>query len=309
MVEGTKRPFVSVIIPVYNDPDGLSKCLKALARQSYPAGRFEVQVVDNGSQEPLVETEEIRGLQARFLSEAQRGSYAARNTGIKNANGEILAFTDSDCIPDPHWLENGVKALEESGNMSFIGGEIQMIFPGRGRPTSFDVYDKVFAFPQRFYVEEERFSVTANLITTRAALEKAGPFDASLFSGGDAEWGRRATSRGIRPVFRPDVIVQHPTRSTYKAHAAKIRRTRRGMQVLEEDATTSVSRKRSLAPRLARKAVFPIAVTRQIWSPSTKITLLDRVRASYAASVLNMVFLLTDIQLALSSRQDRRRSH
>ena len=102
--------FVSVIIPVYNDSERLKLCLEALENQTYSKDLYEVIVVDNASEEDI---KSIVGQfsQAKYTYESQSGSYVARNKGISIARGEILAFTDSDCIPASDWIEKGVANL------------------------------------------------------------------------------------------------------------------------------------------------------------------------------------------------------
>ena len=96
-------PYISVIIPVYNDSQRLQLCLAALENQSYPKDSYEVIVIDNNS------TDNVKKIvnncsQAIYAFKKTKGSYAARNKGISLARGEVLAFTDSDCIPTHHWL-------------------------------------------------------------------------------------------------------------------------------------------------------------------------------------------------------------
>src|SRR5262245_46024865 len=107
---GSPLPFVSVIIPVYNNPDGLRRCLHALEAQTYPKSRYEIIVVDNGSDTPPADM--VRAFdRVTLLEEAVPSSYAARNRGLAQARGEVIAFTDSDCIPAPDWLAHGVANL------------------------------------------------------------------------------------------------------------------------------------------------------------------------------------------------------
>jgi len=100
----TSTPFVSVIIPVYNDPERLKTCLQALEEQTYPQSSYEVIVVDNGSDESI-EPIVTEFNQAKAGYEPHPGSYAARNKGLSLARGEVIAFTDADCIPALDWIE------------------------------------------------------------------------------------------------------------------------------------------------------------------------------------------------------------
>jgi glycosyltransferase involved in cell wall biosynthesis len=92
------QPLVSVIIPVWNDWVGLEACLGALARQDLPRERTEILLVDDGSDRDLADlVGAIPG--ARLLQQPVPGSVRARNRGIAGAEAEVLAFTDSDCLP------------------------------------------------------------------------------------------------------------------------------------------------------------------------------------------------------------------
>src|SRR5690625_514486 len=104
-------PDISVIIPVLDNEDGLRACVHALQQQSLPSERFEIIVVDNGSEDGTLEA--AGELPVRLFSQVEpKTPYAARNRGLKEARGRIIAFTDSLCIPDRQWLENGLKRLE-----------------------------------------------------------------------------------------------------------------------------------------------------------------------------------------------------
>src|SRR5690242_16282570 len=95
----------SVVVPTYNRPQPLSRCLDALARLYYPREQFEVIVVDDGSTESLaalVKNFQER-LDIRYLREEHAGPGMARNVGAAHARGEYLAFTDDDCAPCPDW--------------------------------------------------------------------------------------------------------------------------------------------------------------------------------------------------------------
>lgn len=207
--------FVSVIIPVYNDPDRLKLCLESLSAQTYLNSNYEIIVVDNCSD---VSLENITSNFANVIltQEKQVGSYAARNKGICLAKGEIIAFTDSDCIPNADWIEKGVEQIKKIGHYGLVGGKIELFFKNPNRPTSVELYEKINAFPQQVSIQKKKFSVTANLFTTRNTLKEVGTFNSNLKSGGDQQWGNRVNDKGYLLQYGEDVIVRHPARYSYK---------------------------------------------------------------------------------------------
>lgn len=216
-------PFVSVIIPVFNDTERLRLCLDALERQTYPAERFEVIVVDNGSDDDITQVVGREG-HVRVARENRRGSYAARNTGLELAGGDVIAFTDSDCVPAGNWIANGVEHLEADPDCGLVGGRIDIFYANAQRPNAFELYDMVRGFPQRKWIELEHYGATANVITRRSVLERVGPFDAALKSSGDREWGRRVHAAGYRLVYADDVVIGHPARASFdEAHQKMLR--------------------------------------------------------------------------------------
>ncbi|SEM13854.1 glycosyltransferase family 2 protein [Halomonas daqiaonensis] len=222
-------PDLTVIIPTYRDWEGLQHCLAALAKQRYPRERFEVLVVNNAPEEsPPVELSWPAN--TRLLGEAKPGSYAARNRGIAEARGGILAFLDADCVPEPCWLEAGLACLAAGEGASLVAGRVELTFTGqRLRPA--ECFEKAFAFRQAQNATDG-VSVTANLLARRRVFDAVGLFDDALMSGGDFEWTRRATLQGFRLVYCADCVVAHPARASVKALAGKARRVSTGSREL-----------------------------------------------------------------------------
>lgn len=222
---------VSVVVPAYNDPL-LPSCLKALSSLDTPPGwRIELIVVDNASDQPVAVLADAWP-HVTFLVEPRRGSYAARNTGLAVATGEVVAFTDSDCQPAQDWLVVVLRRLEEEPGVSAVAGRVQTVFDS-GRPSSpAGWWEALEAFPQQRYVRNG-YGVTANLIVRRAAGDSVGWFDAAAQSGGDADFGRRLTGSGGVLVYEGDAVVGHPARPTWRELSAKGRRTAMGHARME----------------------------------------------------------------------------
>ncbi|MGL4501901.1 MAG: glycosyltransferase, partial [Planktothrix sp.] len=203
---------------------------------------YEVIVIDNGSDEEI-KSVVLQFRQVVATEEKHPGSYAARNKGISLAQGEIFAFTDSDCIPHANWIEKGVDNLSRVNNCGLVGGKINIFFKDTENPTAVELYDSVMAFPQKNYIEGDKFAVSANLFTFRAVFEKVGLFDTEVKSGGDYNWGRRVFAAGYQLVYAPDVCVDHPARSSFKELYKKIVRVIGGQYDLSQNSPIYPSNK------------------------------------------------------------------
>lgn len=224
-------PKISVVMPVYNDYKRLDLCLQALSVQSY-GGEVEIIVADNNSSE-FDDAVIDKYTNVRKIVETKPGSYAARNKALPLLNGQIIAFTDSDCIPDPDWLKNGVAKLQDN-NVSLIAGNVDVFFEQPSeKPSWVEIFESILAFPQKDNAALGR-SVTANLLITSDALTEAGQFEEDTFSGADYQFTRRATSQGFKITFGEDVTVKHPARSSIAQIRKKARRVVGGFYELRQ---------------------------------------------------------------------------
>ena len=123
----------------------------------------------------------------------------------------ILAFIDSDCIPDPDWLAAVVGRFVRDPNIGVLGGRIEVTVSSPGRPTGAEAFELLYGFRQSLQIRRHRFSATANLAVRRRIFEEVGPFGGIDISE-DLDWGQRAAARGYRTVYAPEAVVQHPAR-------------------------------------------------------------------------------------------------
>jgi glycosyltransferase involved in cell wall biosynthesis len=207
---------VSVVIPHYNDLASLDLCLSALARQSFPTADTEIIVADNGSPQGEAAVAAIVAGRARLIIVREKGAGPARNGGVAASSGEILAFTDADCQPLPHWLENGVAALSR---YDFLGGGIDVLTRDGRRMSPTEAFERVFAFDAESYVTKKGFVATCNLFCSRPLFDAVGGFGVGVSE--DVDWSRRATERNFRIGYVPGAVVGHPARRSWSELKSK----------------------------------------------------------------------------------------
>ncbi len=185
----TAAPLVSVIIPVFNGVPFLARCIENVLAQDHAA--LEILVVDDGSSDDIEGAVRALPVDVRFLRQDNAGPGAARNRGIREASGDVLAFLDVD----DYWPDGNLAALLERlaahPDALVVHGAAQVVRDG---PAGADVYvgGPADAFPDY---------IGAGLYR-RAAFERVGLFDAELCYGEDSDWFTRA-----RELATPIVVV------------------------------------------------------------------------------------------------------
>ncbi|HEY65973.1 MAG TPA: glycosyltransferase [Caldilineae bacterium] len=232
---------ISVIIPTYNRKDLLRRCLAAATSQDYP--NYEVIVVDDGSTDGTEEMVRREFPQVRYLrQETNRGPAAARNRGIREATGEIIAFTDDDCVPPPNWLSRHLQHYTDP-DIGAVGGP-QV-------PPSPNLYDKleIAHYPEEYAGPIQRIErltgweglAASNMSVRQEVFERVGKFDEAFLTGADPEFVRRAVRAGYAIVRDPTLQVTHLKVHTLASYLRM--RFRRGCGVVLTDL-----REHSLSP-------------------------------------------------------------
>ncbi len=214
-----RPPRAAIIIPHYNDPARLERCLDALEPQVRALPGIEVLVVDNASVPPLPPAVQARRPWLRVFVEPEPGAACARNRGVRESSAPILMFIDADCLPDPDWVETGLAVAERA---PLVGGHVHVFDETPPPRSGAEAFEAVFAFDFRTYIEKKGFSGSGNLVTRRAVFDRIGGFRPGLSE--DLDWCHRATAAGFGLVYAEELRVGHPARSDWPALARKWRR-------------------------------------------------------------------------------------
>jgi cellulose synthase/poly-beta-1,6-N-acetylglucosamine synthase-like glycosyltransferase len=200
------EPTISVIIPVRNEAAKIEQCLKAVFSQSLKP--YEVIVVDGHSTDGTVEN--IRKFPVKVFYESYYTRAGGCQVGIENAQGEYVAFTDADCIPDRDWLTNLAREFDDG--IAGVGGRYEDI--GQDLWTrSFNLTLRTFASGAKSRSNKKRFAGNlsvcgANGMCRREDILRAGGFNVNLSGAEDLELGHRLAKIG-RLVYTPDAVVLH----------------------------------------------------------------------------------------------------
>ena len=232
-------PEVSVVIPVYNDPNGIRTTVRSVVEQNCDPENFEILVVDNGSTDRTPET--VATLAAEHdivtaLSEPSiQSSYAARNRGIEAARGEILAFIDADMWVSEDWIETVTNTMRRN-DCEYAGCAVEVTTQS-AKPTLAAQYNISTGFPVETYLNEGNFAPTGCLVTYSWVFEEVGLFEETMISSGDKEFGQRVHAHGIKQCFLREITVYHPARNSVIDLCAKAYRIGRGSTQLARHST------------------------------------------------------------------------
>ena len=247
---------VSVVVPVYNRSGELRRLLHALAGQTFSGSQIEVLVCDDGSTEDLMKVlQEFDGnlagekgggsnlperpggccaqigpvpfltegnLQLVYLRQANLGPGAARNLGLMHARGELVALTDSDCIPAPTWLDEIIRPLADA-SVGIVGGNIDYARAEHlsGQCTNFlmsSTLGAAGARNPRSAVHMKYYPRSGNLAVRRELALAAGGFPAASH-GEDLEFSHKVMQLGGRAAFAERALVVHNERRGLRAVA------------------------------------------------------------------------------------------
>lgn len=217
----TDRPFVSVIIPFFNNQDEVVKIEDKLRNQTYPSGKVELIFVDNGSDKQFSFPDSF--LSRNILlneNEYLNSPYSARNRGVEQSKGEIFVFVDANSTPEENWLEEGILCLLNS-NADLAGGKIRFDF--QDQITAGKIVDALTSIRMKKAIQERGAAYTANLFVKKKVFETIGLFEEGVRSGGDVRWTLKAKENGYSIIYCEQAAVKKFARSANKLYQKRIR--------------------------------------------------------------------------------------
>ena len=195
----------SVVIPVYNDPV-ISKCLAALFRCDVPPGwKMEVIVVDDGSF--CFVSDRMLSFPVRYIRIPHSGQASARNKGIQEARGEVIACLDSDCVPDISWVREAVQSIQRA---DVVAGRISHAQTMVGDIISLSHFG-IFSSPFPCRVP---FFCSGNVVFRRSVLQQA--VFPLIPAGEDTLLSWRLSQAGILIAYNPALVVVHDTETSWR---------------------------------------------------------------------------------------------
>ncbi|MBM2811988.1 MAG: glycosyl transferase, family 2 [Chloroflexi bacterium] len=212
---GSPWPRISVVVCTYNGARTIRDCLEGLKRLDYPD--FEVILVDDGSTDGTATI--VREYGFRVISTENRGLSSARNTGLEVATGEIVAYTDDDARPDPHWLTYLAAAFMDSdADYAGVGGP--NLAPAGDGPIAECVANAPGGPVHVLLDDREAEHIPGcNMAFRKDRLTAIGGFDPQFRSAGDdVDVCWRLQARGWRLGFSPAATVWHHRRNSVREY-------------------------------------------------------------------------------------------
>ncbi|HRH41380.1 MAG TPA: glycosyltransferase [Pyrinomonadaceae bacterium] len=202
---------VSIIIPTHNRLEKLRETVEYLRLQDFPTTDYEIVVVDDGSNPPVTFEKEFTVLpNVRIVRLEGEERSVARNSGAREANGELLIFVDDDITTKEDFVENHWQIHQEFTNALAIG---EILLPESSLDTPFGRFrqklEQTNIPRQRGLVAEKNFCAAANASIKHELFLQLGGFDTTISSSEDQDFALRHTAQGGKIVFLPEAEVIH----------------------------------------------------------------------------------------------------
>jgi len=221
-------PFVSVVVGIRNEERFIVECIESLLKLDYPKEFFEIIIVDGMSTDKTRDL--VQKYPVRLLLNERKNVAAARNLGVDNSKGDLVAFTDGDCKVDPQWLKVLVREMQNApDDVACVGGP-NLIF------DTDPVFGRVVGYAQETFLgsggsaqsknSTKKHYVSSlpncNAMYKKYAIQEVGGFDEKFVVGQDGDLNYRIGKRGYKFLYIPEAQVLHHRRGTLKSFSVRM---------------------------------------------------------------------------------------
>lgn len=191
----SERPYVSVIVPVYNGEAFLSEAIRSIQKQNYE--ELEIIIVDDGSTDDTAQIVANLGSNTRYVYQSNSGAAVARNTGLKMAQGSIIGFLDADDLWTENKLDIQLQHLVENPSVEIVLGYAKRMWAERGTSN----YDQ--------FTEPELLLSLGSSLVRKTVFKKVGHFDPTLRFCDDWDWFMRARELSVSIITHKEVVLYY----------------------------------------------------------------------------------------------------
>jgi len=230
-------PFISVVVGIRNEERFIEECIESLLRLDYPQDSYEIIIVDGMSTDKTRDL--VQKYPVRLLLNERKNVAAARNLGVKNARGDLVAFTDGDCKVYSQWLKILVLEMQNAPDDVVCVGGPNLIF------DTDPIFGRVVGYAQETFLgsggsaqsknSTKKHYVSSlpncNAMYKKSAIQEVGCFDERFLIGQDGDLNYRIGKRGHKFLYIPEAQVLHHRRGTFKSFS--IRMFKYGMWMAE----------------------------------------------------------------------------
>lgn len=223
-----KYPFVSVVVGIRNEEKFIEECIESLINLDYPQDSYEIIIVDGMSTDKTRDI--VQKYPVKLLLNEKKNVAAARNLGVKNARGELVAFTDGDCKVNSQWLKVLVHEMQDSPDEAVCFGGPNLIF------DTDPIFGRVVGYAQESFLgsggsAQSKNSIkkhyvgslpNCNAMYKKVAIQEAGGFDERFIVGQDCDLNYRIGKKGNKFLYIPEAQVLHHRRGTLKSFSVRM---------------------------------------------------------------------------------------
>ena len=221
-------PFISVVVGIRNEERFIEECIESLLSLDYPQDSYEIIIVDGMSTDKTRDL--VQKYPVRLLLNKRKNVGAARNLGVENARGNLVAFTDGDCKVNPQWLKILVREMQNvQDNVVCVGGP-NLIF------DTDPVFGRVVGYAQETFLgsggsAQSKNSTrkqyvsslpNCNAMYKKNAIQEVGGFDERFLIGQDGDLNYRISKTGSKFLYIPEAQVLHHRRGTFKSFSVRM---------------------------------------------------------------------------------------